>query len=468
MSRKSKFVQNTLVLSIGAFLPKFATVITIPLLTACLTKEEYGTYDLFVVLVSLLLPALTLQIQTVAFRYLVDEKDSIANIKSIVSTIFAFSIPVSLVSLIVLWFVMPVDNRIVKVFICGYFFVDIIANTTRQIARGLQRNLDYSLSAVISAFGKLIFVSIFVWYLKLGLIGATISLFLASLISWIILAYRVKLIKYISVSSVSKNQLNKLISYSWPMVPNNMSMWVMRLSDRFVVTAFLGVSWNAIYAVANKIPGLLSLAQSPFTMAWQENASIVSKDHDASAYYSDMFQTMFDFIAGFLGLLICMTPVLFKILIRGDYDDAYAQMPLLFLAHLFYAMATFLGGIYVAYKKTKSVGITTMIAAIVNLLIDLTTIRFIGLYAASISTLISYTVLFVYRMVDVQKIVFVKIKLGHIFLVVSILLLELFLCFLRLPITDIINGVLGLIVFAYLDKSVILRLIKLLKNQIMH
>ena len=131
-------------------------------------------------------------------------------------------------------------------------------------------------------------------------------------------------------------------------------------------------------------------------------------------------------------------------------------------------MATFLGGIYVAYKKTKSVGITTMIAAIVNLLIDLTTIRFIGLYAASISTLISYTVLFVYRMVDVQKIVFVKIKLGHIFLVVSILLLELFLCFLRLPITDIINGVLGLIVFAYLDKSVILRLIKLLKNQIMH
>ena len=62
MSREGKLVKNTLILSIGTFLPKLASFVTLPILTAYLTKEEYGTYDLITVLVSLLLPAVTLQI----------------------------------------------------------------------------------------------------------------------------------------------------------------------------------------------------------------------------------------------------------------------------------------------------------------------------------------------------------------------------------------------------------------------
>ena len=67
---KSNFYKNTLILSLGTFLPKFAAFITLPILTGQLTKVEYGTYDLVTVMVSLLLPAATLQIQAAAFRLL--------------------------------------------------------------------------------------------------------------------------------------------------------------------------------------------------------------------------------------------------------------------------------------------------------------------------------------------------------------------------------------------------------------
>lgn len=72
MSREGKLAKNTIILAIGTFFPKVAIFITLPLLTAYLTQAEYGTYDLVLTLVSLLLPAATLQIQSAAFRFLME------------------------------------------------------------------------------------------------------------------------------------------------------------------------------------------------------------------------------------------------------------------------------------------------------------------------------------------------------------------------------------------------------------
>ena len=90
MSRGGKLAKNTIILAIGTFLPKLASFITLPILTGCLSKESYGTYDLIVVLVSLFLPAVTLQIQTAAFRFLIDIRDKKENVKSIITNITAF------------------------------------------------------------------------------------------------------------------------------------------------------------------------------------------------------------------------------------------------------------------------------------------------------------------------------------------------------------------------------------------
>ena len=204
-------------------------------------------------------------------------------------------------------------------------------------------------------------------------------------------------------------------------------------------------------------------------MAWQENASIVSKDEDAGAYYSSMFKTMFCLMAGFLGLLICITPILFSMFVRGDYDDAYYQMPVLFLAQFLYAMSTFLGGVYVAYMKTKSVGITTILAAGCNLIVDVALIKHIGLYAASGSTLISYLFLLVYRMIDIKKIVKIKYDYTNILIVSVVLIVECVLCFQRKTITNVINIVLGLACFGFFNKSfirtIVVKMKKLLHNR---
>ena len=453
MSREGKLLKNTFIISIGTFLPKLASFITLPILTACLTKAEYGTYDLITVLVSLLLPAATLQIQAAAFRFLIEVRHDEEQIKSIISSIICFIGPTSLIALIILFFSLFNQTTEVRIFICLYFLADIAVNAARQICRGIDKNLDYSISAILSALGKMGFAVVFVYWLKAGLLGTIISLFAASLISFVYIILKAKLYRYIDLKYFSKTKLKEMLVYSWPMVPNSMSAWVMRVSDRLVVTAVMGVSANAVYAVANKIPSLLNLAQNTFTMAWQENASIVSKDEDASEYYSSMFRTMFDLMAGFFGVLIAITPLLFKLLIRGDYSEAYFQIPILFVAMFFFSMSTFLGGIYVAYMKSKSVGITTAVAAAINLITDLGTIHWIGLYAASGSTMVSYIFLFVFRIIDVQKIIRVKYSKRHILLVLSMIITESILCFLQKPLLNVVNILFGVTLFFTLNRS---------------
>lgn len=453
MSRESKLAKNTIIIAIGTFLPKFASFITLPILTEYLSKTEYGMYDLITVLVSLFLPAATLQIQSAAFRFLIECRDDQEGIKKIVTTISAFILPTSLIALAVLFLVLYKYPMGIRVLICLYFMADIAVNAARQVCRGLERNLDYSISAIVSAAGKVIFTVVCVYFMKLQLTGTVIALFFASLFSLVYLVFKAKLYLYIDKDYFSMSLLKEMLHYSWPMVPNSMSAWVMRVSDRLVVTAVLGVEVNAVYSIANKIPSLLNLAQNTFTLAWQENASVVSKDSDASEYYSLMFGTMFDLMAGFFGVLIAMTPVLFKLLIRGKYADAYPQMPILFLAMFYFSMSTFLGGIYVAYKKSKSVGVTTTIAAAINLITDIASIKWIGLYAASGSTLISYIFLFVYRIIDVQKIVKVRYDLGHICLVTGIMIAESVLCFIQNPILNVMNLLIGTVLFIVLNRS---------------
>lgn len=460
MSREKSFVKNTLILSIGTFLPKLAAFITLPILTDCMTQNQYGFYELILDLVSLILPTATLQIQTAAFRYLLDRREKKEDIKSIVTNIYAFILPVSLISLVILYFSFhffatgqPAE---MKLMICLYFFADILVNAARQVARGLRHNMMYSISAIISATCKIVFAVVFVWGLRMDLMGAVLSLFLASAISFVILVFQLRLYRYIDIHLISKQQIKELISYSWGMVPNNMSMWVMRVSDRFVILGFMNYAAVAVYSIANKIPSILTLAQTTFSMSWQENASIVSKDKDVSAYYSSMFRTMYNFIAGFLGILISMTPILFRILIRGDYLESYPHIPILILAMFFYTMSTFLGGIYVAYMKTKSVGITTTVAAGCNFLINMIFIHSIGIYAASISTLVSYILLYYYRIVDVQKLVRVQYQHGHMLLILGIMIVECVLCIFNTPVLNILNVIIAMVVFALLNHSLII------------
>ena len=174
-------------------------------------------------------------------------------------------------------------SGVIGLIISAYLVANIFLITTQQILRGMGNNLMYSISAIFQAVISLtviFFLTGGAGMRNLGLLGVVISLFLSSLIPCIVAIFKGKIIPLIDVKKFSFAKLKVLLSYSWPMVPNNLSSWVLTLSDRLVITAFLGIEANAMYAVANKLPQIFNSMQGTFIMAWQENAALASEDND--------------------------------------------------------------------------------------------------------------------------------------------------------------------------------------------
>lgn len=126
-------------------------------------------------------------------------------------------------------------------------------------------------------------------------------------------------------------------------------------------------------------------------------------DKDHAAYSRRIITLTLQIYLCVITAIINLLPLVFGIFINAAYADAYNYIPLLLIAMFFSGMAAMLGSVYIAHKKTKAVGGSTFIAGAVNVIIHLALIKWSGLYAASIATLLSFLVLFIYRYIDMRK-----------------------------------------------------------------
>ena len=465
MGRGKGLLKNTLILSLGTVFPKVVHFIALPILTAYLSKEEYGYYDVIVTAVSFFLPLVTLQIQLAAFRYLIEYREAEEEKKKIITNILFFTIGISIPALIILYIALYKFDFVFKIVLCTYFLVDMLISVVRQIVRGLGQNKTYANSVILESVIYIIGIFLFVFWGRKGLVGTLGSVIISLILTLIYINCKVHLTKYIDIKTLDKKLVRELLSYSIPMIPNSMSRWIIQMSDRLVITAVMGVEANAVYAVANKLPALYRNLQSTFTLAWQENASIASKDQDADKYYSEMFDAMYGVFFGIIAMLIAATPVLFPILVKGDYEGAYAQIPILYIAAFFSSLASYLGGVYVAYKETKKIGITTIVAAATNLLVDIVLVNRIGIYAGSVSTLISYILLVICRMIGVQKFLKMEFKIKKMMvMLVWLILLSALLYFENLYI-NILNSIIAVILALIYNKALLRVLLKSVKSR---
>ena len=184
--------------------------------------------------------------------------------------------------------------------------------------------------------------------------------------------------------------------YSLPLVPNSISWSIINTSDRLIISGFWGAGANGIYSMANKFPTIMDTIYGFFYTAWKESAAKALKDDDSSNFYNVIYDTLKRLLFSIvIGIYACM-PFVFNLLVRNEFQEAYIYIPILILAMYYSNMSGFYGGIFSAYKDTKIMGYTTMISAVINFIINIICIHFIGIWAAALSTLIAtFTVYFI-------------------------------------------------------------------------
>lgn len=455
MSRQRALAKNTLILTFGSIVPKFVNIITLPILTGFLSKADYGIYDLVVSLVTLVLPVATLQMQAAAFRFLIEARGDRSRQNAIVTNILVVTTALSIIVLIALFFLLSSLPLVVRALICSYYLLDILVATLRQVARGFSMNKVYSVSVIVNSVAEGLAIVGFVMLIQGGLNGALVASVIGQASSLLILVYKVKIFSFLDLRSLSVAVSKELVSYSWPLIPNSLSNWVITMSDRLILAVMIGIEASAIYAVASKIPNMLGIIQLSFNLAWQENASLASDDVDRGSYYTQMFDMVFRLAAGGLALLFAASPLIFAFLIHGDYSESYVHMNILFVGALASSVSSFLGGIYIARMKTKEIGATTFAVAVVNIVSEIVLVPFFGIFAASFAYTFSFAALAIFRAWRLQSFEQIDFDLKLVVASSSILISMAFLGAIKTPLSIGVNIVVGVVLFVLLNRSLL-------------
>ena len=148
-------------------------------------------------------------------------------------------------------------------------------------------------------------------------------------------------------------------------------------------------------------------------MAWQDHSLSNYEKEDKDKYYTEIFGFYSKFLLCGCLCLIPFTKFIVVWLMAEAYKSAWMYVAPLYLGTVFSAFASFYGVGYLGSKKTKQALYTTIIAAVVNVGINVVFMPVFpeaGIWIASCSTLISYFVLYLVRVVQTKKFFTIKLE----------------------------------------------------------
>ncbi|MBC2115088.1 lipopolysaccharide biosynthesis protein [Listeria booriae] len=398
MNRYKKLGWNTFIIGIGSMGSKFMIFLLVPFYTFYLSPSEYGQADILMMTISILIPIVTLSIADGVFRYTMDK----ASKKQVFSTACMILLMAGMILILLtpLLRSVPMLQNYYGLFLT-LLIVQLWNTLFQQQVRANGKLILYSVSGLLMSGVLLVANVIFLKYYDMGVDGYLYANLLAFAVNTLVLFFGAKLYKLFSFRAVNKALLKKMLIYSLPLIPNAILWWVMQVSDRYILTFFLGVAANGLYTVAAKIPSLLSMLSSIFFQAWSISA-IGEKLKQNDSFFTGVF-TLFSclFFVATEGIMLIVQPFS-AILFSSAYHGVWQYVPFLLIAVLLSSFSSFLEVSYMVEKKTKQLLFTSLKGSVINVGLALLLIPTIGILGASIATLAGFLVTWLLRMKQIQ------------------------------------------------------------------
>lgn len=468
MNKKKQFAKTTLIIFFGRVCTHLISFFLLPLYTSYLIKEEYGLVDFIQTYVTLFVPIITLELEMSIFRFLIDSRGKDKDTNILISSNF-YILGLSLVLFSIIYFIVICFVNVPFRFVIWIdVIVCVLSGNFLQIARGLGKTLDYSISCILTGITTVVSNIILICHFGMQAEGMIISMALANFVCSLYLFIRLRLVDKINFKLVDFKLLKEMYKYSIPLVPNSISWWIVNVSDRSIITFIMGTGANGLYAISNKFPTIISSLTGIFNLSWSESTALHIDSPDRDGFFSDIANMIMKlFTALGVGMIACL-PFVFPIMINSDYKEAYLYIPPLIIGTIFNVSLCLYNQIYLAKKLSKQVAFTTIIGAIINIVINVLLIKRIGLFAAAISTAISYAVMALYRHFDLKKYMTIKYEKGLFIKTIIIFSIAIISYYYNHLISNIVVLILVCIYAFFLNRDFIFGTLKTIKNKIKH
>lgn len=424
MDKYKKLASNTIVFAIGTFSSKILTLVLTFFYTRVMATGSYGGATLIQNAVNIILPIVTLAVNSAALRFALDKN---YNKKQVFST----GIAVTLIGFLIFCLFSPLVSQItINDFNFGKYtillYLMLLGSSLRQLCQQFVRGSGYvkiyAIDGVIATATAAGFTFLYLGAFNWGIYGYILAIFSSDMFSVLFMFIAVKLWRYVDFrNGLKKNTVFPMLKYCIPLIPTVILWWIINVSDQYMVTYFNGVSVSGIYTAAYKIPNFVIIFSSIFIDAWQLSAVDEYDNKGKSEFFTKVFKVYSGALIAVGAVLIAGSRIITDIYLGADYYESWQYVPILVIATTFSCLVNFYASVYMAEKKSMLSLITAGAGAVTNVVLNLVLIPIYGPYGAAFATAVSFVVVFILRIVNTKK--FVNIKIHWLTFLPSVLFL---------------------------------------------
>ena len=469
MHKNNRVLKAGIWYTISNFLIKGLVFITMPIFTRLMTKNDIGLFSnitsWFTIFSIVATFELYSSLSVARFDYR-DDLDSYISSNLVLGTIITFIFYIIFLifhdffeSIFMIDFI---TMNIIFIYLLFYPSIQMY-QLKNQFVYNYKSTVFISMISAITSTGLSVLL---VLLSENKLMGRTIGYFLPLIV--------ISLVVYIILIKNSKKIVKEYWKYalgiSIPLIVHLLAGYLLNSSDKIMITKMISPEANALYSVAYTLSMVVSLLWNSMNNAWSPWAyEQMDKKHYEKLKRNSKSYSLF--FLGVIFLFMLVTPELLYIMGGKEYMEAKYVLPPVMTGYIFQFVYSLYVNIEFYHKKQKNIALGTIIATIVNIILNYIFIPIFGYIVAAYTTLIGYIVLFIIHYLFVKKLKctsWYDTKFFVTLLVVSIIYMLICNIIFTFNICRYIIILIEIILFIYImlkNKNEILNLLKIKKEQ---
>jgi O-antigen/teichoic acid export membrane protein len=392
MIKLSQLKKDSLLYTFFNFFERGIPFLILPLITRIIEIEEVGYYILFQTIINILIPFLTLNIDSVTLinYYKLDKPE----FKKYFSTGVNLFVTYFLFIFFIIFLLANVISNLISfepdwlIFSAIIVFFQFFANLHKSLMRVEKKVFSFGLYSVSLVLIRNIISFILIIKFNFGWIGILYGHFISYFLGSLIAFYNFYKKDFLS-ANLNKNHIIDIFKTGAPISFHKLGLWLGSGYNKMIVVAIIGISAGAEYGIGATFAMLLTMLSTSINNALVPHVYELLKngfEDDKKKIVSITFKIYGIFL--FFAVIFVLVGNNYTTFIFGDkyIDSEYLVFPLV-LAAFFRCLYT-LHVNYIFYtKKTYRVTQITMISGVINCFLAYFLILYHGVFGAALSLL---------------------------------------------------------------------------------
>lgn len=186
--------------------------------------------------------------------------------------------------------------------------------------------------------------------------------------------------------------VKEYVQFSLPVVPHSLAFWAINAQDRYFVLAMSGASAAGIYNVGYSLARVLDVANTGVLTAFTPFFYRRVKDDESKSDIVLMSYGYFLFAAVGCVAFIIVMEYLVPVFVGEDFVQSSRFIPWVAAGYAFNALRNFMTGYLYVEEKTRILATLTVVAAVLNAVLNYLLIRLMGEVGAAVATAATFAV----------------------------------------------------------------------------